>query len=96
MASLIVLLVVTFQSLQHGLSASNMKYSFRFAAFAAFVAANPTPTLEKKDAGAACASAITIAAGSNPFSSRTLHANSAYASEISAAMASVTDTSIQE
>jgi cellulose 1,4-beta-cellobiosidase len=72
-----------------------MKYSFSFAAFAAFVAANPTPTLEKKDAGAACASAVTIAAGSNPFSSRTLHANSAYASEISTAMASVTDASTQ-
>jgi cellulose 1,4-beta-cellobiosidase len=76
-----------------------MKYSFSLAAFAAFVAATPTPTLEEKDAtqaNAACASAVSIAPGSNPFSSRTLHANSAYASEISAAMASVTDTSIQE
>ena len=72
-----------------------MKYSFSLAAFAALVAANPTPTLEKKDGVAACASAVTIAPGSNPFSSRTLHANSAYASEISAAMANVTDASIQ-
>jgi cellulose 1,4-beta-cellobiosidase len=71
-----------------------MKYSFSLAAFAAFVAANPTPTLEKKDSVAACSSAVTIAPGSNPFTSRTLHANSAYASEIAAAMASVTDTSI--
>jgi cellulose 1,4-beta-cellobiosidase len=98
LASLIVLLVVTSQSHQHGLSASKMKYSFSLAAFAAFVAATPTPTLEERDTaapGAACASAVTIAAGSNPFSSRTLHANSAYASEIAAAMATVTDTSIQ-
>jgi cellulose 1,4-beta-cellobiosidase len=87
-----------FQSLQHALSASKMKYSFSLAAFAAFVAANPTPTLDKKDGTlsvAACASAVTIAPGSNPFASRTLHANSAYASEIAAAMANVTDATIQ-
>jgi cellulose 1,4-beta-cellobiosidase len=85
-----------FQSLQHALSASKMKYSFSLAAFAAFVAANPT--LDKKDGTlsvAACASAVTIAPGSNPFASRTLHANSAYASEIAAAMANVTDATIQ-
>jgi cellulose 1,4-beta-cellobiosidase len=76
-----------------------MKYSFSLAAFAAFVAATPTPTLEERDvaaAGAACASAVTIAPGSNPFASRTLHANSAYASEISAAMVNVTDATIEE
>lgn len=72
-----------------------MKYSFSLAAFAALVAATPTPTQEKRANAAACASAVTIAPGSNPFTSRTLHANSAYASEIAAAMASVTDTSIQ-
>ena len=72
-----------------------MKYSFSLAAFAALAVANPTPTLEKKAAVDACASAVTIAPGSNPFTSRTLHANSAYASEIAAAMASVTDASIQ-
>jgi len=75
-----------------------MKYSLSLAAFAALAAATPTPTLEKDDvaaAGAACASAVTIAPGSNPFASRTLHANSAYASEISAAMANVTDATIQ-
>lgn len=91
---LIVPLIVTSQSLKHGLPASNMKYSFSLAAFAAFVAATPTPSLEK-DAVAACASAVTLAAGSNPFTGRTLHANSVYAKEISDAMANVTDASIQ-
>jgi cellulose 1,4-beta-cellobiosidase len=92
---LIVLLIVTSQSLKHGQPASNMKYSFSLAAFAAFVAATPTPSLEKKDAVAACSSAVTLAAGSNPFTGRTLHANSVYAKEISDAMANVTDASIQ-
>lgn len=98
LASLIVLLVVNSQSLQHGLSASKMKYSLGFAAFAALVAASPTPTLMEKDVAApvaACASAVTIAPGSNPFASRTLHANSAYRSEITAAMESVTDDAIK-
>lgn len=72
-------------------------YYFGLAALAALAIAAPSPTVENRDnlqARAACASAVTVAPGSNIFASRTLHANSAYASEISAAMANVTDASI--
>ena len=69
-----------------------MKYFLSLAALAAMAVAAPTEPLQAR---AACASAVKLAAGSNPFSGRTLHANSAYASEISTAMASVTDTSIK-
>ncbi|TVY78202.1 1,4-beta-D-glucan cellobiohydrolase CEL6C [Lachnellula suecica] len=74
-----------------------MRYSMGIAALAAVVVAAPTETVQDSHpikARAACASAVTLTPGSNPFSSRTLHANSAYASEISTAMASVTDASI--
>ncbi|CZR61320.1 probable cellulose 1,4-beta-cellobiosidase II precursor [Phialocephala subalpina] len=71
-----------------------MKFTLGLAACAAVAIASPTKTVEERDAKAACASAVTIAAGSNPFTGRTLHANSAYASEIATAMSSVTDTSI--
>ncbi len=71
-----------------------MKYALGLAACAALAIATPTKTVEKREPNDACASAVTIAAGSNPFTGRTLHANSAYASEIATAMQSVTDTSI--
>jgi hypothetical protein len=76
-----------------------MKYSFSLAAFPARVAAASTPSVEEGDvdaAGTAYASAVTIAPASSLFSSRTLHANSSYASEISTTMANVTDTTVQE
>jgi len=76
-----------------------MKYSFALAAFAALAAASPTPTVDEVEERAAavsqCASAVTIAPGSNPFTGRTLHANSVYAAEISAAMANVTSASVK-
>lgn len=73
-----------------------MKFTLGLAAFAAVAIASPTKTVERDttEAKAACASAVSIAAGTNPFSGRTLHANSAYASEIATAMSSVTDTSV--
>ncbi|KAF4635931.1 hypothetical protein G7Y89_g2166 [Cudoniella acicularis] len=76
----------------------NMRYSFGFAALAAVAVAAPTETeknVSPRANAAACSTAVKIAAGSNIFSSRTLHANSAYASEISTAMASVTDDTIK-
>ncbi|KAH8653157.1 putative Exoglucanase 3 [Tricladium varicosporioides] len=75
-----------------------MRYSFGIAAFAALATAAPTETVKEVAArapAAACSTAVKVAAGSNIFSGRTLHANSAYASEISTAMASVTDESIK-
>ncbi|KAF8852386.1 cellulase [Acephala macrosclerotiorum] len=69
--------------------------SIRQDTCATITIASPTKTVEERDAKAACASAVTIAASSNPFSGRTLHANSAYASEIATAMSSVTDASIK-
>jgi len=77
-----------------------MKYSFGLAACAALAMAAPSPTvtIEKKDSigkRAVCASAVTLAPGSNPFATRTLHANSFYASEVAAAAASLTDTSLK-
>lgn len=74
-----------------------MKYTLGLAACASVAIASPTKTVERdaNKANAACASAVSLAAGSNPFTGRTLHANSAYASEIATAMASVTDTTIQ-
>lgn len=69
------------------------------AALAALANAAPTETVKEErapiEARAACSTAVKLAAGSNPFTGRTLHANSAYAAEISTAMASVTDTGIQ-
>jgi cellulose 1,4-beta-cellobiosidase len=76
-----------------------MRYFLGVAALAALAAAAPTETVKEErnpiEARAACSTAVKLAAGSNPFTGRTLHANSAYASEISTAMASVTDTGIQ-
>ena len=76
-----------------------MKYSLGLAACAAALAlAAPTETVESRDGlqvRAACSSKVTLAPGSNPFSSRTLHANSAYASEIAAAVATITDDSLK-
>lgn len=77
-----------------------MKYSLGLAACAAFALAAPAPTetIEKKDniqARAACASKVTLAPGSNPFASRTLHANSAYASEVALAVAAISDESLK-
>jgi cellulose 1,4-beta-cellobiosidase len=75
-----------------------MRYSFGFAALAAIAIAAPTETEKKVEArkpAAACSTAVKIAAASNIFASRTLHANSFYAAEISAAMASVTDDSVK-
>jgi len=76
-----------------------MRYFLGVAALAALAAAAPTETVKEQrnpiEARAACSTAVKLAAGSNPFTSRTLHANSAYASEISTAMASVTDTAIK-
>jgi hypothetical protein len=66
-----------------------MMYSSALAALAALAVTAPSPTVENREnlqARAACASTITVAPRSNIFASRTLHANSAYASEISAAM----------
>lgn len=77
-----------------------MKYSICLAAFAAVAIAAPTETLDSREptkinARAACGSAVTLTPGSNPFSGRTLHANSFYASEINTAMASMTDDSLK-
>ncbi|TVY41541.1 1,4-beta-D-glucan cellobiohydrolase [Lachnellula subtilissima] len=81
-----------------------MKYLLGLAGLAALASAAPaeTPTriieeqmLERNPAAAASAAAVTIAPGSNPFATRTLHANSVYASEIAAAMANVTDATIK-
>ncbi|KAG4434385.1 1,4-beta-D-glucan cellobiohydrolase cel6c [Cadophora sp. M221] len=77
-----------------------MKYSLGLAACVAFALAAPAPTetIEKKDniqARAACASKVTLAPGSNPFASRTLHANSAYASEVALAVAAMSDESLK-
>lgn len=76
-----------------------MKYSLSFAALAAFAAAAPTDTIENREPSrlknrAACASAVTLSPGSNPFSGRTLHANSFYRSEVEAAVAAITDSSL--
>lgn len=71
-----------------------------FAALAAVAIAAPTETLDSREptrlnARAACASAVTLAPGSNPFTGRTLHANSFYASEITTAIASMTDEALK-
>jgi cellulose 1,4-beta-cellobiosidase len=74
-----------------------MMYSLGLIALAALAVAVPSPTVENRDnlqARAACASTVTVTPGSNILASRTLHASLAYATEISAAMANVTDTSI--
>jgi cellulose 1,4-beta-cellobiosidase len=78
-----------------------MKYSLTLAAFAALAVAAPTETVEKREpelvarqSGSACAAAVTLAAGSNPFTGRTLHANSFYASEVTAAVAAISDSSL--
>tara|TARA_R110002060_G_scaffold38252_1_gene49418 strand:- start:1496 stop:1774 length:279 start_codon:yes stop_codon:yes gene_type:complete len=77
-----------------------MKYFFGLAACAALALAVPAPTetIEKKDniqARAACASAVTLAPGSNPFASRTLHANSIYAAKVADAVAAMSDESLK-
>jgi len=77
-----------------------MKYSLAAAAFAALTSAAPSPTIQDRtpsrlNARAACASAVTLTPGSNPFSGRVLHANSEYAKEISTAMANVTDSTLK-
>lgn len=83
----------------HLVQAFIMKYSLSIAAFAAFAVAAPTETLQDREptrlnARAACASAVTLTPGSNPFSGRTLHANSFYASEVAAAVTALTDSSL--
>ncbi|KAH8600985.1 putative Exoglucanase 3 [Bisporella sp. PMI_857] len=77
-----------------------MKYSLSLAALAAVAVAAPTETLDSREptrlnARAACASAVTLAPGSNPFSGRTLHANSFYASEVAKAVDAITDSSLK-
>jgi cellulose 1,4-beta-cellobiosidase len=77
-----------------------MRYSLNFVALAAFAATNTyaAPSqLQKVKARQAqgCASAVTIAPGSNIFSGRTLHANSLYAAEIAAAQEGVTDATLK-
>jgi cellulose 1,4-beta-cellobiosidase len=75
-----------------------MKYLLSLAALAAVVFATPTPTVEERAPAAgpgACSSAQTIAPGSNIFATKTLHANSVYASEIAAAMANVTSATVK-
>ncbi|PVH75040.1 glycoside hydrolase family 6 protein [Cadophora sp. DSE1049] len=77
-----------------------MKYFFGLAACAALALAVPAPTetIEKKDniqARAACASKVTLAPGSNPFTSRTLHANSIYAAKVADAVAAISDESLK-
>jgi len=81
-----------------------MRYLFGLAALAALAAAAPTETptetfkeelVERNPAAAASGAAVTLTPGTNPFASRTLHANSVYASEIAAAMANVTDASVK-
>jgi len=73
-------------------------YSLGFLALAALATAAPTET-EREAAKvvprAACSTAVKLAAGSNPFSGRTFYANDYYASEITTAMASVTDASVK-
>jgi len=77
-----------------------MKYSLSLAALAAVAIAAPTETIENRDpsrinARAACAAAVTLAPGSNPFTGRTLHANSFYASEVATAVEAITDASLK-
>jgi cellulose 1,4-beta-cellobiosidase len=80
-----------------------MKYFLGLAALAAVAVAapaeSPTETIKEREpsrlnARAACASAVTLTPGSNPFSGCTLHANSEYAKEVNAALANMTDTSL--
>ena len=67
-----------------------MKYSFTAAALLAVQGAFASP-LDKR---AACSSAVTLSAGSNPFSGRTLWANPYYAAEVKAAAAAITDSTL--
>lgn len=76
-----------------------MRYSLNFAALTALavtsVYALPSPTPLKSRQEAGCASAVTVAPGSNIFEGRTLHANSYYAAEIAAAQELVTDATLK-
>lgn len=77
-----------------------MKFLLSTAALLTSAFAAPTETLDSReptrlDARAACASAVTLTPGTNPFSGRTLHANSVYAAEVNSAIASMTDTSLE-
>jgi len=74
-----------------------MKYSLSLAALAAVAIAAPTETsknLNPIKARAACASAVTLKPGANPFTGRTLHANSFYASEVETAVAAISDSDL--
>lgn len=68
-----------------------MKYLLSLFTFTAAAVAAPAELVNR----AACASAVTLTPSTNPFASRTLHANSAYASEVSAAIASITDATLK-
>jgi len=77
-----------------------MKYSMSLAALAAVAVAAPAEKVESRDpsrieARAACTTAVTLTPGTNPFSGRTLHANSFYASEVATAVESITDSSLK-
>ena len=73
-------------------------YSLGFLALAALATAAPTETereVAKVVPRAACSTAVKLTAGTNPFSGKTFYANEYYASEITAAMAEVSDASIK-
>ena len=77
-----------------------MKYSMSLAALAAVAVAAPAEKVDSREpsrieARAACTTAVTLAAGSNPFSGRKLHANSFYASEIATAVEAISDASLK-
>lgn len=82
-----------FQHNSHSLTQTiyNMKYAFSSAlGLAAAVNAAPSRTLNAKPRQAgACASAVTLDASTNVFSSHTLHANNFYRAEIEAAAANM-------
>lgn len=76
-----------------------MKYSTPsvVAALAATAVAAPsTPTTgnQPRQAAAACASAVTLDAKTNVFSNYTLHPNSFYRNEVTAAVGNLTDKSL--
>jgi cellulose 1,4-beta-cellobiosidase len=74
-----------------------MKYSFGLAALAALAVAAPTE-VEKQAAKiaprAACTTAVKLTAGTNPFSGKKFYANEYYKSEVAAAVAEMTDSTL--
>lgn len=72
-----------------------MKYSLTYSALTAAVAVTSVlaapATVQKR---AACTSAVTLDASTNPFTANKLYANSYYGDEVTAAVGNMTDTSL--